>query len=109
RRLAAAEIGVPHRVAVHRGIVEWRQVDWRDDIAREHAPTRILQSDCFGFRHRLHPLGDQPLDVLDREQRAAEREAIVDELGHQALRTRATTTSSGAAFSTRMSATASTS
>ena len=107
RRLALAEIGVPHRVAIHRRIIERRQVDRRDDIGGKHAPARVLECNALGFGNRRHALVDQPLDIIDREQRAAESEAVVGELGHQL--TSSSTASSGLAFATRMSATASTS
>ena len=50
------EIGVPHRVAVDRRIVERRQVDRRHDILGEHAPDR------GGERHGF--------DLGDRRRRA---------------------------------------
>src|SRR4051812_17771471 len=67
---------------------------------------RILQGQRFGLGNRRDPLVDQPLDIVDREQRSAERKAIVGELSHQAC-TRATTASRGCAFAIRSSATAS--
>ena len=108
RRFALrADIGVPHRVAIHRGVVERRQVDRRDDIGGKHAAARVLERHRLGLRDRRHALIDQPLDILDREQRAAEGEAVVGELGHQLISS--STASSGLAFATRISATASTS
>jgi hypothetical protein len=107
RLVLRANVRVAHRIAIDRRVVERRQVDRRDHACGKHAGARILQRDRLDFGDRRHALIDQPLDVVDREQRPAEREAIVGELGHQALRTRAITASSGTAFATRISATAS--
>ncbi len=70
-------------------------------------PRASLSATRLGFGNRRHALVDQPLDIIDGEQRAAESEAVVGELGHQL--TSSSTASSGLAFATRMSATASTS
>ena len=98
------EIGVAHGVAVDRGIVERRQIDRRDDVARDHAPVRGLERNGFDLRDRRNPLADDALDLVDRKQRAGEREAVVGELRHHRLSACARTAASGAACRIRMSA-----
>ena len=78
------EIGMAHGIAVDRRIVERRQVDRRDDIARDHAAARGGERHALGLGHRRDALGDQPLHLGDRQQRAAERKAVVGELRHHA-------------------------
>src|SRR5262249_11795679 len=93
----AIEIAVPHRVAIHRRIVERRQIERCCDVGGEHPAARGAEADSLGLGHRLHALRDQPLHVGDRHQRPGEREAIVGELRHQALRIAAATLCNGAA------------
>ena len=78
------QVGMADGKAVDRGIVERRQVDRRDDILRDHAAARGGKRHGLGLGHRRDALGDQPLHLGDRQQRAAERKAIVGELRHQA-------------------------
>ncbi len=80
------EIAVAHRVAVDRGVVERRQVERRDHVRGQHPSARRREAHRLCFAHRLHALGDHPLHVRDRQQRPREREAVVGELRHQALR-----------------------
>ena len=77
------KVGMPHGIAVDRGIIEWRQIDRRGDIARNHPAGGLRERDGFGFRQRLHALRDDPLEIFDRQQRPGKREAIVGQLRHQ--------------------------
>ncbi len=85
-RLArGSEIGVAHRVAVDRRIVERRQIDGRHHVAREHAAARRrLSATRLDLGDRRDALADDALDLVDRQQRAREREAVVGELRHHA-------------------------
>ena len=47
-----------HGIAVDGGIVERRQIDRRDDVAREHAPARRCSGDGLGLRDRRDALGE---------------------------------------------------
>jgi hypothetical protein len=78
------KIGVADRKAVHRRIVEWRQVDRREDILGNDTAVRGGERHGFDLRHRRHALRDHPLHLGHREQRTAKGKAIVGELGHQA-------------------------
>ena len=97
------EIAVPHRIAIDGRIVERRQIDRRDDVAGEHAPARRRERHAFGLGHRLHALGDHPLHVGDRQQRAGEGKAVVGELRHHALCMAAAAFGSGTACLSRTS------
>ena len=54
------------RIAIHRGIVERRQIDRRDDIRREHPAERCAQRRRFAAGNRGNALTDQPLGLRDR-------------------------------------------
>ena len=76
------KIAVAHRVTVDCGIVERRQVDRRDHVARHHAPVCVGNRHLLGLLHRRHAFADQPFDLVDRHERAGERETVVGELRH---------------------------
>ena len=82
-RASTVEIGVAHGVAVDRRIVERRQIDRCDDVARDHAPARGVERHGLDLGDRRDALGDDALDLIDRQQRTGEREAVVGELRHQ--------------------------
>ena len=77
------KVSMPHGIAVDRGIIEWRQIDRRGDIARNHPAGGLRERDGFDFRQRLHALRDDPLEVFHRQQRPGKCEAIVGQLRHQ--------------------------
>ncbi len=82
-RLAlGAEVGEAHRVAIHRGIGEGRQVEPGAQGLGGDAPVRAPQRHGLDAGDHRHPLGDQGGGRLHREQRPAEGEAIVRELRH---------------------------
>src|SRR2546423_1851450 len=80
---ARLEVAMADRVAVDGGIIERRQIEWSDEILCQHAAGGQIEAHALDLRYRAHALAHQPLDVLDREQRAAERETIVGELRHR--------------------------
>ena len=86
-----------HGVAVDGGIVERRQIDRRDDFARDHAPAGGIERHGLDFLDRRDPFADNALDLSDRQQRTRECEAVVAELRHRRYPARANTESSGAA------------
>src|SRR5262249_13269526 len=100
----AVEIDVAHGVAVDRGIVERRQIDGRHHVARNHAPIRSMQGNGLNFGDRRNALADDALDLLHRQQRAREREAIVAKLRHYCFLMCASTAATGAALRIRTSA-----
>ena len=55
----ARGVGGPHRVAVHRGVRERRDLLARDDVGREHSPSasRTATDAGAGARHRLRGCG----------------------------------------------------
>jgi hypothetical protein len=77
------QIGVAHRIAINRRVVGLRQVDRRNKVRSENAPIRRRQRGELDRRDRFDAFADLADAVLDREQRAAERKAIVGELGHR--------------------------
>ena len=105
----AIEIGVAHGVAVHCGIVERRQIDRREQVARNHAPVRRLERNGFDVGNRRNARADDALDLLHRKQRTRERETIVGQLRHQGIPACASTAAIGAACRIRMSTIRSTS
>jgi hypothetical protein len=85
-RLArGGKVGVTHGKAIDGGIVERRQVDGGNEIGGKHAAGSFVQIHLLGLAHRRDALGEQPLDVIDRKQRPAEREAIIGKLRHHRL------------------------
>ena len=85
RLAGGGEVGVTDGKAVDGGIVERRQVDGGNEIGGEHAAGSFVQIQPLGLAHRRDALREQPLDVIDRKQRPAEREAIVGKLRHHRL------------------------
>src|SRR5581483_9477888 len=80
---ATGNIGAAHGKTVDRGIVERRQTDGRHQVVGEDAAQRAVQARGLAAVDRNDPLGNQPLRVGDRQQRAVEGKAIVGELRHQ--------------------------
>ncbi len=76
------EIGVAHGVAVHRRIIERRQIDRRLDVEGQHAAARAVQRHLLGFGDRCDALADQPLHVVEPQQRTGKGETIVGQLRH---------------------------
>src|SRR5262249_8446870 len=109
RLLRGIEIGVAHRIAVDRGIVERRQAERRHDIARDYAPARREERHRLDLGPRLDPLRDQALGFRDRQKRPRECEAVVSQLRHQATPAPANAAESGTARLIRISTMASTS
>ena len=64
---AAGRVRRPQRVAVHRGVVERRQVDRGARRFGEHAARRVADVDLLA-RQRPHPFEDAAQSLLDREQ-----------------------------------------
>src|SRR5207248_5937678 len=94
-----------HGVAVDRGIVERRQIDRRQNVARKHTSVRGVEGNGFDLPDRRNPLADDPLHLVHRKQRTREREAVVGQLRHHRLSACARTAAIGAACRIRMSAT----
>ena len=63
------EIGVSHRVAIDRGIIEGRQVHGSDEIGRQDPAGRRPQGDDLGLGYGGDPLIDDAFRFVDREQR----------------------------------------
>ncbi len=76
------EIGVAHRVSVHRRIIERRQIDRRLDVGGDDAAARAVELYPFGLGYRRDALADQPLHLVERHQRAGKGETVVGELRH---------------------------
>ena len=81
-RTLRIEVGVAHRVAIDRRVVERRQRHRRVDIGRDHASIGLGKRHIPRIRDRCDPLGDQRQRRIDRHELAAEGEAIVSELRH---------------------------
>jgi hypothetical protein len=77
------EIARPYSVAVHRGVIERRQVDRRDQVFGQHASVRI------GERHRLapgehrQPRPDQRHGVGDPHRGGRDVEAVAAQAAHR--------------------------
>ena len=80
-----AQIGMAHGIAVDRRIIERRQIDRRLDVGGGDAAARAAQRHPLGLGHRRDALADQPLHVLERQQRTGKRETVVGQLRHQPL------------------------
>src|SRR4029077_6724638 len=76
------QIRVPYGIAVHGRIIEGRQVDRSFHLVRQNAAARAMQRHFFGLSDRSDPLADQPLHIIEPEQRPGECKAIVGELRH---------------------------
>src|SRR5215472_3316472 len=98
-----------HGIAVHGGIVEGRQVNGRHHLARNHAPARGMKRHRLDLGDRYHTLADDALDLVHREQRTREGEAVIGELRHHPCPACAHTAWIGAACRIKMSAIRSTS
>src|SRR5205085_8146204 len=101
------EIGVADRIAIDGGIIERRQIDRSDDVLGQRAARGSIEAHPLDLGDRLDALEHQPFDILDREQRPAEGEAIVGELRHHPASARCSTRSTGAAWASTVSRTAS--
>jgi hypothetical protein len=77
------EIGVTHGIAVDRRIIERRQIDGRHHVARDHAPVGGGERHRLDLGDRRHALADDAFDLVHRQQRTREGEAVVRELRHQ--------------------------
>ena len=55
-RVRVMGVGGAHRVAVHRALLEGRQVEVAGDVRREHAPEGLRKRDVLGWLPRLDPL-----------------------------------------------------
>ena len=71
-----------HGVAVDRRIIEGRQVDWRLHVEGQHTVARAVQRHLLGLSDRFDALADQPLHVVEPQQRAGKRETVVGQLSH---------------------------
>ena len=76
------EIGVAHGVAVDRRIIERRQIDRRLHVEGEHAAARAVQDHLLGLSDRFDAFADQPLHVVEPQQRTGKRETVVGQLSH---------------------------
>ena len=76
------QVGMAHRVAVHRRVGLRRQVDRRQHIRRQHPPGGRAQAHRLGRCDAGVQRRDARLRLLQRQQRAAEGEAVVAQLRH---------------------------
>ena len=84
-RLAAGrEIGRAQGVAVHRGVVEGRQIEGRDHIVREDPAVRIRERDCLGPGQDRESRPDQSQRVGDPHRRGGGVEAVGAQAAHGA-------------------------
>ena len=102
------QIRMPHRIAIDGGIVERRQIDRGFYIVSYDATARTMQRHAFDFRNRCDPLADEPLHIVEPQQRTGKGEAVVGELRHYAPLAAALIAATGAAFLSNRSAIAST-
>ena len=56
RLRSGRKVGMPHGIAVDRGIIERRQIDRRRDVARNHPAGGLRERNGFDLRQRLHAL-----------------------------------------------------
>ncbi len=71
-------------VTIDGRIIEWRNIDGRNDVTGEHAALRLTEVNTLPPVDRDDPFGNETLGVINRKQRTVEGEAIVGELRHQA-------------------------
>src|SRR5262245_16252919 len=76
------QVCVPDGIAINCRIVEGRQVDRCFHIDGHDAATCLVQRHFLGRRDRSDPLADQPLHIVEPEQRPGECKAVVGELRH---------------------------
>src|SRR5262245_2118701 len=76
------QVCVPDGVAIDCRIVEGRQIDRCLHIYRDNAAACLVQRHFLGFSDRDDPLADQPLHIVEPEQRPGECKAIVGQLRH---------------------------
>jgi hypothetical protein len=72
-----------NRVTVDCRILEWRQIDRRDDIGGKHTAKRRAKRYRFAPRYGIYARAYQPLSLGDRQKRPTEGKAIVSQLHHQ--------------------------
>ena len=76
------KIRVPHGITIDGRIVERRQIDRSFHIVGNDAAARAMQRHAFDFGDRCDPLADQPLHIVEPQQRTGKSEAVVGELRH---------------------------
>jgi hypothetical protein len=65
----ARNVGGPHRIAVHRGVVERGQRDSRDDVSGQHPAARLPDRDVL-CGHRVQQRGDDRAVLVDASRGA---------------------------------------
>ncbi len=79
------QIREAHRVPVHGRVVERRQVEGGDHVCGEHAAIGGLQPDLLDLGNAACVGRDKGECRVDRQELAAEGEAVVGELRHRPL------------------------
>ena len=96
------EIGVAHRIAVDRGIIERRQIDRRDHVGARARGRRASRERTVSLSATGATRSAISRSISSsRQQRPGKREAVVGELRHQRA-PRGQRASSGAACASRM-------
>jgi hypothetical protein len=74
---------VSHRISINGGIVEGRQIDWSFHIARHNATASTMQWHTLSLGDRCDPFCNQPLHIIEPQERTRESKAVVSKLRHQ--------------------------
>jgi hypothetical protein len=77
------QVRVSHRISIDGGIVERRQIDWCFHIVGHNATASAMQRHTLSLGDRRDPFCNQPLHIIEPQERTRESKAVVGKLRHQ--------------------------